>query len=96
MVAAVIAAIKSNFPAHGAPVNLLDSFGASAHGQVRDQLPFNRLSSFWRAALAGVDHRKFESAITLLLPMGGRTVMRLNLISSATFVTSPSSSRTSM
>ena len=44
-------------------------------------LPFNRLSSFRRAALAGVDHRKFESGITFLLTDGrqDRDVSELDL-----------------
>ena len=56
--------------AHGVPVDLFNRFGASTRGQIRDQLPFDRLSAFRCAAFAGVDHRKFERGIAFLLADG--------------------------
>ena len=59
-----------DFPTHRVPVDLLNRFGAPAHGKIGDQLPFDRLSALRRAAFTGVDHRKIERGISLLLANG--------------------------
>ena len=59
-----------DLPTHGVPVDLFNRFGAPAHGKIGDQLPFDRLSAFRRAAFGGVDHRKVEGGIALLLADG--------------------------